>query len=99
MEHPETAHLLTRDCSPSASYNYGLATTGETVKHHEQGHPEAAPDTQASIVRHPTLPITTYEIAIPAAALQAVTRSTYFSPSMTFGVGIAVNDGDLGAPH
>lgn len=85
--------MLTRDCLPSSSYNYGLASTGETVKHHEQGHPEAAPDTQAAIVRHPTLPITTYEIAIPAAAL---TGRAYFTESMQFGLGIAVNDGDLG---
>ena len=27
-------------------YNYALAGTGETVKDHQQGHPQAAPDTQ-----------------------------------------------------
>lgn len=78
------------------SYNYGLAGSGDTVKHHEQGHPEAAPDTEAMIIRHPTLPITTYEIAIPASALQVVTHTNRLTPSLTFGVGIAVNDGDLG---
>jgi hypothetical protein len=77
-------------------YNYGLASSGETVKHHEQGHPEAAPDTRAIIKRHPTLPITYYEIAIPAAALFSVTGMAQFMPSHSFGVGVAVNDGDLG---
>ena len=94
-------------------YNYALAGTGETVKDHQQGHPEAAPDTQAMyaarssgcilptvgrtsnnragrIKRDPLLPITTYEIAIPAAALSSVTGMTRFSAGHTFGVGVGV---------
>ena len=94
-------------------YNYALAGTGETVKDHQPGHPEAAPDTQAMYVarssgcslptvrrtsnnhagrikRDPLLPITTYEIAIPAAALSSVTGMTRFSAGHAFGVGIAV---------
>ena len=71
-------------------YNYALAGTGETVKDHQQGHPQAAPDTQAMIKRDPILPITTYEIAIPAAALSSATGMTRFSAGHAFGVGIAV---------
>jgi len=77
-------------------YNYGLATSGEIIKHHEQGHPQAAPDTQATITRHATLPITTYEIAIPAESLQSVTGSTRLQAGHQLGVGVAVNDGDWG---
>ena len=64
------------------------------MTHHEQGHPEAAPNTEAAIVRQDT--VTVYEIKIPAYALQTVTGTPTLTPNTRFGVGIAVNDGDVG---
>ena len=75
-------------------YNYAWAASGEIVTHHEQGHPEAAPNTEAAIVRQDT--VTIYEIKIPAYALQTVTGTPTLAANTRFGVGIAVNDGDVG---
>lgn len=77
------------------SYNFALTGTGEIVAHKEQGH-IGTREPQAMITRHPSLPITTYEIAIPAESLQRVTGMTTFMPNHKFGVGVAVNDGDIG---
>ena len=89
MKHSASAFAKLGSCGRHL-YNYALAGTGETVKDHQQGHPDAAPDTQAMIKRDPILPITTYEIAIPAAALSSVTGMTRFSAGHTFGVGVGV---------
>jgi hypothetical protein len=76
-------------------YNYAW-TAGETILHHEQGHPDEAPSTEAFIVREGT--ITTYEIKIPAIALRDATGGYGgLQQGMRLGVGVAVNDGDVGA--
>ena len=75
-------------------YNYAWASSGETITHHEQGHPTTAPDTEASIIREGTT--TTYEIKIPAMAMTAATGGMPWGANARFGVGVAVNDGDSG---
>jgi hypothetical protein len=74
-------------------YNYAWASSGETITHHEQGHPTTAPNTEASIIREGTT--TTYEIKIPSMAMTLATGGQWIAGAR-FGVGVAVNDGDSG---
>lgn len=93
----ERSHWLTlAGASLRDSYNFGLTGAGETVKHKEQGH-FGDREPEATIIRHPSLPITTYEISIPASTMASVTGMTTLQAGHSFGVGVAVNDGDIGA--
>ncbi|MCC6232277.1 MAG: hypothetical protein IT580_06505 [Verrucomicrobiales bacterium] len=77
-----------------ALYNYALGGTedalGEIIVNHEEG----PGGTEAIVKRNSATKRTTYEIKLPKAALGLET----LAGGTQFGLGMAINDGDLDAP-